>query len=322
MEVNIYFNIQIVLCHSTGHEDSNREMRAEEQQDFFTSAADIINDVKESLSPSTISNYEVALRSFEAYAGNNVTVDSISADVLKGFERHLRKRNVSQNTSSCYMRSLRSLLTKMAGKEKCHLFDEVYTGKANTQKRAITEQQLSAIKHLQLQEGSYLCLARDIFLFSYYACGMPFVDIAFMRKDQIANGKLSYFRRKTGVGVSVTLEPCMTEIINRYKSDERESVFPFITANDEVQAYAQYLKALNHYNRTLKTLAKKAGISQNLTAYVARHSWASSAFAANVDMPVISKALGHTDSQTTKIYIKEINDDRLAEANREIIDRI
>jgi integrase len=46
------------------------------------------------------------------------------------------------------------------------------------------------------------------------------------------------------------------------------------------------------------------------------------AYNQNVDLPVISKALGHTDTQTTMIYIRELNDNRLAEANKKILDSL
>ena len=79
---------------------------------------------------------------------------------------------------------------------------------------------------------------------------------------------------------------------------------------------------LNRYNHSLKTLAKKAKVTSRLTSYTARHTWASVAFSSNVDLPVISKALGHTNTQTTLTYIKEINDFRLDEANKRIVNMI
>ena len=79
---------------------------------------------------------------------------------------------------------------------------------------------------------------------------------------------------------------------------------------------------LNRYNRSLKTLARKSGLNLRITSYTARHTWASVAYSSNVCLPIISKALGHTNPQTTLTYIKEINDKRLEEANREIISRI
>jgi integrase len=79
---------------------------------------------------------------------------------------------------------------------------------------------------------------------------------------------------------------------------------------------------LNRYNRSLKTLARKAGVTRRLTSYTPRHTWASVAYDQNVDLSVISKALGHTNTQTTLTYIKEISDNRLAEANHLIVGRI
>ena len=38
---------------------------------------------------------------------------------------------------------------------------------------------------IMLPPGSSLALARDIFIFSFYAMGMPFVDIAYLRKEQV-----------------------------------------------------------------------------------------------------------------------------------------
>lgn len=111
----------------------------------------------------------------------------------------------------------------------------------------------------------------------------------------------------------------MQEIINRYEDSERDYVFPLLSTDNPQKAYDEYLLKLNRYNRALKQIAFRAGISRRLTSYVSRHSWASVAFSNNVDLPVISKALGHANPQNTLTYIKEINDDRLSKANREIL---
>ena len=67
---------------------------------------------------------------------------------------------------------------------------------------------------------------------------------------------------------------------------------------------------------------RRARIKENLTSNVARHSWASIAYKKNLDLPVISKALGHTDTKTTLIYISEIDDKRLALANRKLLKEV
>ncbi|MBQ8988089.1 MAG: tyrosine-type recombinase/integrase [Prevotella sp.] len=64
------------------------------------------------------------------------------------------------------------------------------------------------------------------------------------------------------------------------------------------------------------------GVSRHLTSYVSRHTWASTAYSENVDLAVISKALGHSNPHHTLIYIRQIDDQRLNDANRHLIDSL
>ena len=66
-------------------------------------------------------------------------------------------------------------------------------------------------------------------------------------------------------------------------------------------------------------MAKTSG---TLTSYVVRHTWASLAYSSNVELSVISKALGHANTKTTLVYIREIDDKQVADANRMIINSV
>jgi integrase len=191
-----------------------------------------------------------------------------------------------------------------------------------TEKRAVPESVISQVKAVKLKRRSFMSLTRDLFLFSFYTRGMPFVDMAFLRKSQINDGVLTYDRHKTGQRVTVHLEPCMLEVISRYHNDDSTYVFPLLKSENPQKAYDEYLYKLNQYNHSLKRLAKIAGVKDRLTSYTPRHTWASVAYDSNVDLPVISKALGHSNTQTTLTYIKEINDSRLDDANRMIVSKI
>ena len=323
MGISIRFEIHIFVnksgcvneCHKTSKD------RPSIKRWFLKSAADEIERLKHSLSYSTLENYKTALRAFSRYLKQDVNIANINQTLIKGFERWLRDQNLCLNTVSCYMRSLRSLLNRLDSENKSRAFESVYTGRARTEKRAVSEADVCCLKQVKLRPDSFLCLVRDVFLFSYYALGMPFVDIAFLRRSQINDNLLTYHRHKTGQRIVIPLEHCMKEIISRYKSDN-EYVFPLLHSLEPQKAYNEYLRMLNRYNRALKTLAIKAGVTQRLSSYTARHTWASVAYNQNVDLPVISKALGHTNPQTTLTYIRGINDDRLAQANHKIVNRI
>jgi len=322
MSIVIRFEIHIHVSKSGGEKSKfTSTADSPDKRWFFQLATQEIGQLESSLSRSTIDNYKTALRMFRLYLEHDVEISNISQQLFKGFERWLKDRHVCLNSSSNYMRSLKALINRIKPGNNSLLFEGIYTGRAKTVKRAISESDLQKIKKVELRPHTFLSLVRDLFLFSFYAFGMPFVDMAFLRRSQIKDNQLVYYRHKTGQRVAVALEPCMHEIINRYNSDS-EYIFPLLQSAEPQKAYQEYLQKLNRYNRTLKTLAKKAGLSLRLTSYTTRHTWASVAYSSNLDLPVISKGLGHTNTQTTLTYIKEINDERLTEANRHIIAKI
>ncbi len=322
------FSIKIELHVHFHKDEKNKEMDRKVMEDkkqaeaFCRLVTDEIERQKLVMSQSTIENYLTALRSFQDYLLESSTDVCMDSGLFQHYEHWLHKRMVKPNTISCYMRSLRSLIAKIYGEEERRLFKNVYTGLAATDKRSISTDDINKLRSLQLKDGSFEAIARDLFLFSFYALGMPFVDMAFLRREQISNGQITYYRHKTGQPVNIKLEPCIQKIIDQYQDKNRAYVFPLLTSTEASTAYDEYLKALNYYNRTLKVLAVKSGISHRLTSYVPRHSWASIAYDKNVDLNVISKALGHANPQHTLIYIKQINDSRLDDANRKILECI
>lgn len=276
----------------------------------------------ETTSRSTQANYQTAINSLQQFLGTDVPVNHLNADLIRGYEKWLRDRHINPNTISCYMRSLRSLLVKALRSYDIHVeqtFRNVFTGRTVTSKRSLEPAVINKLKNAVLTTNTSLQLTRDIFLFCFYALGMPFVDIAFLRRQQVSDGQIIYYRHKTGTRIVVPLQPCMQEIINRYASSDSEYVFPLLSSVDPTEAYDQYLTQLNWYNRSLKRLAKATGINEKLTSYHARHSWATSAYHSNVELPVISRALGHRSPQTTLTYIREIDDNRLEEATRQVV---
>ncbi len=160
------------------------------------------------------------------------------------------------------MRVLRSVYNKAVRRhivEQANPFQNVYTGIDKTKKRAVDESVISRLCKFDLTNDSHLELARDIFIFSYCAHGMAFVDMAFLKKKNVEDNIISYSRHKTGQLLSVKIEPNMKKIINKYGNLVKESpyVFPFLTSIDANEAYNQYRKAINLYNRQLKELSQK-----------------------------------------------------------------
>lgn len=302
--------------------DDKKAMMDMRPEDFCNLAELDVERRKSLTSRSTVDNYLTALRSFRCFILEENIDSQICADLFKHYERWLHDKRLKPNTSSCYMRSLRTLMADIYGEETKLLFADVYTGSSITDKRSLPLDEIAKLQAVVLKPNSFLALVRDLFLFSFYALGMPFVDMAFLRKDQIASDQITYYRHKTGQPISIKIEPCIQKIISRYQNRKSCYLFPLLKSDEPKAAYQEYLLMLNRYNRSLKDLAKKAGIQGNLTSYVARHSWASAAYRNNVEIPVISKALGHANPRNTMIYIRQLEDERLFEANHRLLKEI
>ena len=117
---------------------------------------------------------------------------------------------------------------------------------------------------------------------------MAFVDIAYLKKENIQNGVICYARRKTGQLLSVRIEPSIQRIIDRYSSALSPYVFPLLTSTDTKEAYEEYQVAINNHNRQLRRLSKMLPTGCKLTSYTSRHSWATAARNHNVPISVIS----------------------------------
>ena len=152
---------------------------------------------------------------------------------------------------------------------------------------------------------------------------MPFVDIAYLKREQIEHDTLTYVRRKTKRAFRVKLEKCTLEIVRRYMTDDSPYIFPILTATDISTTTREYRAKACYHNRLLKKLSEMADLDMRLSFYVARHTWASTAFHSGVDMETISRAMGHSSTRITHIYIKSIEEDQMINrANATVIRRI
>lgn len=268
-------------------------------------------------------NYRTALNSFRDFCGGRtVPVRNITQPMVFRYQRWLYAGGISPNTAACYIRQLRSLYNKAVKHYRLrnrYPFTGIFTGNVKACKRSIALADINRIALADLSRSPELAVARDMFLFSFFAMGMPFIDMVGLRKSQVAGGFITYRRHKTGQEVRVSVEPCMREIMDRYAGCDGRYVFPFARCGTRTGAYRKYQSHLATYNRRLKRLGAVCGIPKGLSSYIPRHTWASAAYRNGVAVPVISRALGHTNTKTTMVYIRELDDRWIYDANRQII---
>lgn len=269
--------------------------------------------------------YQQTLSSFMKFRnGVDLDFNMLDAEMIEQYECYMRTKCLSRNTTSFYMRVLRSVYNRAVDDGlvlQSNPFKRVYTGVDKTTKRAIGLEDIRRIKELDLADKPDLDYGRDIFMFSFYMRGMSFVDMAYLRKKDLVNGYVSYIRKKTGHQLSIRWEKSMQDIVDKYPANQTQYMLPIITRQDGTER-RQYLNKIMFVNRKLKQIALMAGVSTPLSMYVSRHSWASIAKLNNVPLDVISEGLGHENEKTTQIYLSAIQSNRIDEANSLILKRL
>lgn len=269
----------------------------------------------------TSETYKSSLDSFKKFrSGKDLTFKRLNPDLMIEYEAFLKAKGISKNTSSFYMRTLRAVYNRAVEKgltPQKYPFKHVYTGIDKTQKRAVTIKVMKHIKNLDLSSEKKLDFARDMFMFSFYARGMSFVDMAYLRKKDLRNKILTYRRRKTGQQLHIKWEDCMQDIVKKYYDEQSDYLLPII--NNNVDERRQYIYHSHNINRYLKKIGEKIGLSIPLTMYVARHTWASIAKQKNVPLSVISDGLGHDSELTTRIYLSTLDNAEIDKANKMIM---
>lgn len=274
----------------------------------------------------TAQNYCCTQRSLSHYLeGKDIPFSALTEKLIVNYEQWLKKREVTRNTISFYMRILRSVCRKADGKKRQiidQVFSNVYTGVDRTKKKAVDEEVIFRLTKMNLDGNKPLAYARDLFLFSFYTRGMSFVDMAFLKRSNLHDDFIQYVRHKTSQYISIRLEPCMTAIIDRYHNDSLPYLFPIVKIKNATPEYNQYQNALCYYNKQLKRLSALLQLPFPLSSYTARHTWATLARNYNIPLPVISAGMGHSSTLITQIYLATLDHSQVDEANSVVLSKI
>lgn len=294
-------------------------------EDFFAYMEKRIFQLKEENALGTALNYQRAYRSFATFIKKKyLPFTACTEALICEYEQWFKQRKIKRNSSSFYMRILRAVYYSAVSEGLApsgNPFRKVYTGIDTTRKRAVDKQIIRQLKGLELKQKDVLAYARDLFFFSLYLRGMAFVDMAYLRKTDMQHGVVTYVRRKTGTRMSIKVEPCLQEIIDRYrdKTVHTPYILPIIKSVDEKQAYHEYQNALSYYNKQLKRLSELLGCGIPLSSYTPRHTWATTARDNNIPLSIISAGMGHSSENITRIYLASLDNSIIDKANHMVI---
>lgn len=280
--------------------------------------------------------YACTLRSYEKFCAEerhpkNTTASLFMQEIftperLKEYEDWLAGQQSSPNTISTYMRTLQAVYNRWMspGIEGYNpvLFKDVYTKVESRTKRALTAEQMEQLRNTDF---SVLTLRQQqvltYFLLMFMLRGMPFIDLAHLRKSDLRNRRITYRRHKTGKLMVVDVPPDAMRLLQKYRDKtDSEYLFPLLHGGLFMEEHHhRYQETLRHFNRELARLMKQLLPGVSVSSYTARHTWATLAYHSGVPVGLISQSLGHSSIRVTMTYLKPFDAEVIDRINRQVI---
>ncbi|WP_316740652.1 site-specific integrase [Pedobacter antarcticus] len=303
-------------------------MQSDESIDFIQFCEEFISDLKELGRHKSAANFNTIKNSLvDFFRRKKVFMDEINVDTLSDWERYLRKERTMTRSNQFnrpittvqkpltnasihnYMRDLRSLFNharrkfnrKSLGVVKIehYPFDEYKIVEApQTKKRNTDVKTLKSIRDCEPAVSSRSELARDLFMLSFYMCGINAVDLYQIDESNIINGRLEYNRSKTrdkrkdNAFISIKIVKEAKPLLKKY-------------IGNLSQRYTNIGGLNKALSRGMKEVCKLISVN-GLTYYWARHTVGNLARnKCRMSKDDVALALNHVDHgrKTTDIYV-------------------
>lgn len=262
--------------------------------------------------------YRTTLNSLIRFRGN-LLLSCITAKYLKEYEIHmLVKEKISKSFTGICTRNLRTIFNRAIAEslisKEFYPFSQYKCMNGTGNKRSLSSDTVKLILNHQpidnLQQK-----AKDFWLLSFLCNGMNMKDLLLAKNSQLKGSSLTFTRTKTehtnAVPVVIELTPLSLNIITRYRNQDTEPtsyLFPILREDMQpvtvFERVKQFIKTTNlHFNNMLKNLE----ITDRITTYAARHSFASLSLQAGVSIYDIGQGMGHSSITTTQRYIASLD---------------
>lgn len=272
-------------------------------------------------------------KKLRAYAGRSLPFERVTPAFLRDYETHLLGLGNKPSTVNSNFRVVRTVfyaaIREGAFPQERNPFFRFKLVKKNAPDRPkLTAEQVRALEDVDLGgRGPGAPLAarvRDYFLFSYYAAGVRFTDVALMRRSNVrevetAGGGpevvVSYVMGKTGKPAVVRMDPAGAPLVRAYLARGADGPDPYLfpilegydvsTPEGLVNASGSQNVVVNKYlKRVARAAEDQLGVAMpaNLSFHAARHAWADLARRSGRDLYEISRAMKHSGLAVTEHY--------------------
>lgn len=229
--------------------------------------------------------YQTAVNQLISFTAQpNLLFCDIDYSLLEQFCHHLVVKGLKQNSISNYLRTIRAIYNKAIKakvvKNEFYPFNDLVIKSKKTVNRAVLKEDILGLLQMSLVKNSASWKAVNYFLLSFFLVGISFTDLAYLKTENVINGRILFKRRKTHKNYSIKLFKQSESIIKKFETSGNKYLLPVLNdsiSEDSLEAKKIIKQWLKTTNKHLKRLGEQQGISIPLTSYVARYTFATTA---------------------------------------------
>lgn len=252
--------------------------------------------------------------------GGDIVLNDLKIDHVKRIIQHFTtKEGNNRNTVSRKLRYLRGAFREAKLKWSPDIsgenpFEMLRIKSEPINRVKLNPEQIKAIEDLPLV--GFIDVARDAFLFSFYAQGMRFGSVITLTKDQITKEGIKYRMSKGLHFRTIEIHPKLQRIINKYYDTDSQYLFPILKSKPKDKAQLKHAtdSANTMVNTSLKRIAILIGLQEELSFHITKHSYAQMLKRNGVDPWIIKDSLGHVKFSTTDMYLNSLDDEQINKA--------
>jgi len=286
--------------------------------DFFAFAEKILKRIENRGSYGTFKRTKSVIEKLKIFkSSGKLYFDEIDVSFLKEYEHYLSKELKNEpNTIHANFKIIRKIINDAVSEDIINVNDnpflrfKLHTTK--TQREYLTEDELKRIEDLKLQQGTMIDHHRNMYVLAAYAGGLRVSDILQLKWKNYDGDRLNIKVQKTGSQLNIKLPQKAIEIIELYKKNKGEYIFPVLNKSNhqsEKELYIKISSATAYINKDLKEIAKLAKIDKHISFHTSRHTWATRALRKGMRIEYVSKLMGHAAIKETQVYAKIVNEE-------------
>jgi integrase len=271
--------------------------------------------------------YRIALKELRKY-NSTKSLQDIDRQFLEGFKQYKKSEGLKNTSVRNYLYELRAIYNNAvrAGiiedkRPFVGLFNDLPVRKRRARNAYLEKEDIQKLEEADFSQLNYN-RAKDLTLLQFYFCGADFMDVCYLRKDQIHHGRVFLKRAKLGekgYEFDLLLHPKAEAIINKYQGKDPVYVFDWPRSEAGYRTFrVKMYRALQQVKKKLKIeLSPK---DATFTLKVMRHTFATHGKFARIEEDLLRELMGHERNDIDTVYKDKYPEAQRDRAQRSIIE--